>query len=149
MTMRFKDIRRFDISVNNTLLKKKLSALDNFRYDCYGLFLNQFAMPGEVLHKITLGAKLSDKEVVLVIFVYIFKFDDVGMLHFLQDIDLVVKHLDAGSRIFFCIDYFEGKLAFPLNAPAFVDFAGVALSDEVLLPEDIIPDSLALVTEQR
>lgn len=146
--MRFKDIRRFDIPVDNTLFKKKLSPLNNFSYDCNGLFFNQFAMPGEVLHKITLGAKLSDKEVVLGIFVYIFKFYDVGMLQFLQDIDLVVKHFDAGSWIFFGIDHFEGKLAFPLNAPALVDFAGVALSDKILLPEDIIPNSLALVTEQ-
>ena len=97
MTMRFKYIRRFYIPVNNTLLEKKLRPLNNFRYDCNCLFLNQFAVSGEVLHKIALGAKLSDKKIVLGIFVDIFKFDDVGVRQFLQNVDLVVKHLDAGS----------------------------------------------------
>jgi len=79
----FQDVGRFDVPVDNSLSEEILHPLDNLGNDGNGLFLHQFAMPGEVLHEVSFRAELGDKEIVLGIFVHTFKPDGIWMLQFL------------------------------------------------------------------
>ena len=87
------NVSRFNISVNDSFAEEIFSSLDDLSNDGDGFLLDQLAMPGKILKKISFGAIFCNKKIVLCIFVHILKFDDVRMRYFLENVYLVVQHL--------------------------------------------------------
>lgn len=71
------------------------------------------------------------------------KFDDVLMVQFLHDVDLIIEQVDVGHVHFFEFDNLDGvPLMFEVIPDALVDLAAVTAAYEVTEVETVPPDSL-------
>lgn len=73
----------------------------------------------------------------------VYEFDDVLVIEFLHDVDLIVEEVDVGDVHFFEFDDLDGvPLMLEVVLDALVDLAAVPAADEVIEVEAVAPDAL-------
>ena len=89
------NVCRLDIPMNNSHGHEVLGCLNNIRHDRGSRLLPESTLLGHVLQQIATFAELSDEVGVGLGSVYEVEFDDVGVVEVLEDVDLVLEHLQA------------------------------------------------------
>ena len=87
------DVGRLDVPVDDSHGHEVLGGLDNIRHDGGSRLLSEPTLLGHVLKQITTFAEFSDKVGVGLGAVDEVEFDDVGVVKVLEDVDLVLEHL--------------------------------------------------------
>jgi hypothetical protein len=91
-----------------------------------------------VLLKVATIAIFCDEVAMIVGIVNIYKFDEVGMVKFLNDFYFVVEKVDVGHVHISDFDDFDGiPCALDVVADAFVNFAAISASDEIFEVEAV------------
>lgn len=86
---------------------------------------------------------LSDDIAVIGSVLDVYEFDDVLVIEFLHDVDLIVEEVDVGDVHFFEFDDLDGvPLMLDVVLDALVDLAAVPAADEVIEVEAVAPDAL-------
>ena len=76
--------------MNNAELVAVVQGVEDRLYNITSLSLGQSFSFNDMIKQFTSSAALHDEEEVLLILVHLVKFDDIGMVHLLKDVDLVL-----------------------------------------------------------
>jgi hypothetical protein len=112
-----------------------LDALDDLSHDFGSNGLLEFSAAGEVGKKIAVRAILGDDVAVCGSLVDFEAFDDVGVVESLQNLNLIVQHLEAGFAVLLEFDDFDGAVGVITVAAALVDLTTVARTN---LPAHVV-----------